>query len=56
MITRLGVASAYVLDYDQARDFFVDKLGFEVRHDLTTDTGYRWSPSVRRTARSSSWC
>lgn len=42
MITRLGVAGVYVTDYDQAKEFFVDKLGFEVRHDLTMDGGYRW--------------
>jgi catechol 2,3-dioxygenase-like lactoylglutathione lyase family enzyme len=42
VITHLGVASAYVTDYDEAKAFFIDKLGFELRHDLTMDGGYRW--------------
>ncbi|WP_166349092.1 VOC family protein [Phytoactinopolyspora limicola] len=42
MITKLGVAGVYVHDYDEAKAFFVDKLGFEVRHDLTMGVGYRW--------------
>lgn len=42
MITKLGVASVFVNDYDDAKAFFVDRLGFEVRHDLDTGNGYRW--------------
>ncbi|AYY14358.1 VOC family protein [Actinobacteria bacterium YIM 96077] len=42
MITKLGVASVYVHDYDEAKAFFVDKLGFEVRHDVELDDGFRW--------------
>ncbi|HEU4542414.1 MAG TPA: VOC family protein [Jiangellaceae bacterium] len=42
MITNLGVASVFVTDYDEAKKFFVEKLGFELRHDLTMENGYRW--------------
>lgn len=42
MITRLGVASVYVTDYDEAKDFFTTRLGFELRHDVWMDNDYRW--------------
>lgn len=42
MITRLGVAGIYVLDYEESKRFFIDKLGFEERFDLTMENGYRW--------------
>ena len=42
MITRLGVAGIFVLDYEQSKRFFLDKLGFEERFDLTMPNGYRW--------------
>ncbi|MBA9006391.1 VOC family protein [Thermomonospora cellulosilytica] len=43
MITGLGVATVWVLDQDRAKDFFVDKLGMEVRDDLTLgEGGMRW--------------
>ncbi|MDA0563274.1 VOC family protein [Streptomonospora sp. S1-112] len=42
MITRLGVAGVYVLDHDEAKRFFIDRLGFEERFDLTMDNGMRW--------------
>jgi len=42
MITRLSHATLYVLDYDQALDFYVGKLGFEVRNDVKMDNGFRW--------------
>ncbi|ACQ78580.1 Glyoxalase/bleomycin resistance protein/dioxygenase [Beutenbergia cavernae DSM 12333] len=42
MITGLGVASVFVTDYDEAKAFFVQKLGFTERHDLVLDNGYRW--------------
>jgi catechol 2,3-dioxygenase-like lactoylglutathione lyase family enzyme len=31
-----------VLDQDAARDFYVNKLGFEVRMDASMDSGFRW--------------
>ena len=35
MITRLNVASIYVLDKDEALDFYVNKLGLEIGSDFT---------------------
>jgi catechol 2,3-dioxygenase-like lactoylglutathione lyase family enzyme len=42
MIQRLSFTQLYVLDQDAARDFYVDKLGFEVRSDNRMDNGFRW--------------
>ncbi|MQA85291.1 MAG: VOC family protein [Streptosporangiales bacterium] len=42
MITRLGVAGIFVLDYEESKRFFIDKLGFEERFDLMMENGYRW--------------
>ena len=42
MIQRLSHTNIYVLDQDAAREFYVDKLGFEVRDDHTMDNGFRW--------------
>jgi catechol 2,3-dioxygenase-like lactoylglutathione lyase family enzyme len=42
MIQRLTYTRPYVLDQDAARDFYVDKLGFEVRTDARMDNGFRW--------------
>jgi catechol 2,3-dioxygenase-like lactoylglutathione lyase family enzyme len=42
MITRLSHATIYVLDQDEALKFYRDKLGFEVRTDITMDNGFRW--------------
>jgi len=42
MIQKLSHTTIYVLDQDAARDFYVNKLGFEVRMDATMDNGYRW--------------
>ena len=41
MITRLHVVTIYVLDKDEALDFYVNKLGLEVGSDFTQGT-YRW--------------
>jgi extradiol dioxygenase family protein len=41
MITRLNVASIYVLDKDEALSFYVDKLGLEKGNDVRQG-GYRW--------------
>jgi catechol 2,3-dioxygenase-like lactoylglutathione lyase family enzyme len=41
MITRLNVASIYVLDKDEALDFYVNKLGLEKGNDVRQGT-YRW--------------
>lgn len=49
MITALSHATVYVLDQDAAKAFYTDKLGFEVRNDLTmgddfegAGAGFRW--------------
>ena len=42
MIQRLTHATIYVLDQDAARDFYINKLGFEVRMDQSMDNGFRW--------------
>jgi catechol 2,3-dioxygenase-like lactoylglutathione lyase family enzyme len=42
MIQRLSHTTIYVLDQDAARDFYVNKLGFEVRMDASMDNGFRW--------------
>lgn len=41
MITRLNVASIYVLDKEEALDFYVNKLGFEKGNDVRQGD-YRW--------------
>ena len=41
MITRLNVASIYVLDKDEALDFYVGKLGLEKGNDVRQGD-YRW--------------
>ncbi len=42
MIQRMAYASIYVLDQDQAKDFYVNKLGFEVTADAGMPDGFRW--------------
>jgi catechol 2,3-dioxygenase-like lactoylglutathione lyase family enzyme len=42
MITKLSHYSIYVLDQDEAYNFYVNKLGFEVVTDATMDNGFRW--------------
>jgi predicted enzyme related to lactoylglutathione lyase len=42
MITKLSHATFYVLEHAKAQDFYVNKLGFEVRTDATMDGGFRW--------------
>ena len=41
MITRLNVASIWVLDKDEALDFYVNKLGLEKGNDVRQGD-YRW--------------
>lgn len=40
MITRLTHNSVYVLDQDSAKEFYLDKLGFELRNDLVMGDGF----------------
>jgi catechol 2,3-dioxygenase-like lactoylglutathione lyase family enzyme len=42
MITKLSHATVYVLDQEESLRFYRDKLGFEVRMDMTMDNGFRW--------------
>lgn len=41
MITKLNVVSIYVLDKDEALDFYVNKLGLEKGNDVQQGS-YRW--------------
>ena len=41
MINRLSHAVVYVLDQDSAKAFYTEKLGFDLRSDVTMD-GFRW--------------
>src|SRR5690349_3694302 len=42
VIDRVSHAFIWVLDLDEARDFYVDQLGLEVRTDSRMDGGFRW--------------
>src|SRR5262249_22072109 len=41
MIKRLSHVNVFVLDQDRAKQFYTEKLGFEVRTDVNMD-GFRW--------------
>ncbi len=41
MISKLSHATIYVLNHDEAKKFYTEKLGFEVRNDMTLE-GFRW--------------
>jgi catechol 2,3-dioxygenase-like lactoylglutathione lyase family enzyme len=42
MIQKMSHATIYVLDQDQAKDFYVGKLGFEVKVNQSLPNGFRW--------------
>lgn len=42
MITNVWLTTVYCLDQDQARDFYVDVLGFTPRSDVAMGDGFRW--------------
>jgi catechol 2,3-dioxygenase-like lactoylglutathione lyase family enzyme len=42
MITNVSLASFYVTDVDEAKAFYIDKLGFVEGADITMGDGYRW--------------
>jgi predicted enzyme related to lactoylglutathione lyase len=42
MISRMSHATIYVIDQDQAIEFYRDKLGFRVINDVSMDGGFRW--------------
>src|SRR5687768_3577353 len=41
MIQRMSFVSIFVRDYDEAIDFYVGKLGFELKNDQSIP-GFRW--------------
>jgi catechol 2,3-dioxygenase-like lactoylglutathione lyase family enzyme len=41
MITNVSLMGVWVTDIDEAKDFYTEKLGFEVREDVTMGD-YRW--------------
>jgi catechol 2,3-dioxygenase-like lactoylglutathione lyase family enzyme len=42
MITRVSHVTFFVLDQEQAREFYVDKLGFKINTDVKMENGFRW--------------
>ena len=42
MITHVSLATIWVTDHDEAKAFYIDKLGFEQAADVTMGDGYRW--------------
>lgn len=42
MITKMSHITLFVNNQDEAKEFYVNKLGFEVRTDHTMDGGFRW--------------
>jgi len=41
MIKRIALAGVWVNDQDIAREFYVEKLGFDVQMDTIMENGYR---------------
>lgn len=42
MITNISLVTLWVKDQDEARKFYVDKLGFVERTDMRMGDGFRW--------------
>ena len=42
MITKLSHVTIFVNNQDEAKNFYVNTLGFDVRTDQTMDNGFRW--------------
>lgn len=42
MVQKISHTGIFVLDQDAAKEFYVEKLGFEVRVDVLMDGGFRW--------------
>lgn len=42
MITSIAHTTIYVLNQDEALDFYKSKLGFEVGDDMKVEGGFRW--------------
>lgn len=42
MITGISIVSVWVLDQDAAKEFYTEKLGFELTNDIKLEGGMRW--------------
>lgn len=42
MIQRMSHSAIFVIDQDIAKDFYVNKLGFELKMDESMPNGFRW--------------
>jgi catechol 2,3-dioxygenase-like lactoylglutathione lyase family enzyme len=42
MITKMSHVTLFVNNQEEAKQFYVNTLGFEVRTDHTMDSGFRW--------------
>ncbi len=42
MITNVSLVTLYVTDQDEAKKFYIEKLGFVERTDVTLGDGFRW--------------
>lgn len=42
MITNVSLATIWVTDQDEAKAFYIDKLGFQEATDVSMGDGYRW--------------
>jgi catechol 2,3-dioxygenase-like lactoylglutathione lyase family enzyme len=42
MTTNVSLATVWVTDQDEAKAFYIDKLGFQEASDITMGDGYRW--------------
>lgn len=42
MITNVSLVTVWVADQDEAKAFYVDRLGFRESADITMGDGYRW--------------
>lgn len=42
MISKISLSGIWVSDQDQALEFFVNKLGFDLQNDIIVPSGYRW--------------
>ena len=42
MIQKMSHTGVFVLDQDVAKDFYVNKLGFDLKADYTAPNGFRW--------------
>jgi len=42
MIQKMSHVTLFVNNQDEAKKFYVEKLGFDVRTDATMDNGFRW--------------